>query len=146
MERRRRVHYLINKEMQLRFTARILFVTVLFALFIGFEVYITIWPVVSQWIPTGKHPEVMDLVRRQVLLRTILFSIPIIFVIISFAILVSHRVAGPLFRIYRTIDEVVSGGDVEPIQLRKKDELKELAGKINDLILVIKALREGKKT
>ena len=146
MERRRRVHYLINKEMQLRFTARILFVTVLFALFIGFEVYITVWPVVSEWIPTGKHPEVMDLVKRQVLVRTVLFSIPIIFVISSFAILVSHRVAGPLFRIYRTIDDVVRGEDVEPIRLRRKDELKELAGKVNDLIMVVKALREEKKT
>jgi phosphoenolpyruvate synthase/pyruvate phosphate dikinase len=51
--------------------------------------------------------------------------------------------AGPLYRIERTIDEVVRGEDVEFIRLRKKDEqeLKNLAEKINKLIELIKELR-----
>jgi len=141
MERRRRVHYLINRKMQLGFTLRFMFVTVLFALFVGFEVYLTVWPVVSQFVPR----ELMHLVRGQVLLRTLLFLVPIILVIASFTILISHRVAGPLFRIQRTIDEVVRGEDVENINLRKHDELKDLAGKINELIGVIRALRKPTK-
>jgi HAMP domain-containing protein len=141
MERRKRVHYLINRKMQLGFTLRFMFVTVLFALFVGFEVYLTVWPVVSQFVPR----ELMHLVRGQVLLRTLLFLVPIILVIASFTILISHRVAGPLFRIQRTIDKVVRGEDVENINLRKHDELKELAAKINELIGVIRALRKSTK-
>ena len=138
---RRRVHYLVNRKMQLGFTLRFMFVTLLFALFIGFEVYLTVWPVVSEFVP---H-ELMHLVRRQVLVRTLLFLVPIILVIASFTILISHRLAGPLFRIQRTIDEVVRGEDAEDIRLRKNDELKELAEKINELIGVIRKFRKPAK-
>jgi signal transduction histidine kinase len=142
MERRKRAHYLVNKHMQLGVTIRFMMVTILFALFIGFEIYISIWPVVSEFVPR----EVMHLVRRQVLVRTALFLIPIILVIASFTIIISHRVAGPLFRIQRTIDDVVRGEKVEYINLRKKDELKGLAAKVNELIAVVRELRGSGKT
>jgi signal transduction histidine kinase len=138
MQRRRGIHYLIKRQMQQGVTIRFLMVTILFALFMGFEVYISIWPVVSEFVPR----DVLSLVRRQVMIRTVLFLIPIILVIVSFAILISHRVAGPLYRINRTIDDVVRGENAEPIRLRKKDELKGLASKVNELIALIKKLRE----
>jgi hypothetical protein len=141
---RRRVHYLINKRMQLAFTARFLIVTILFSLFIGFLTYVTIWPVASAFVPKG----LIDLVQHQVLVRTILFSIPVILVITGFGIVISHRVAGPLYRIERTIDEAVRGEDVEYIRLRKNDdpEIKNLANRINDLIAVVEKLRESGTT
>ncbi|MBW2171383.1 MAG: hypothetical protein JRF69_05275 [Deltaproteobacteria bacterium] len=137
--KKKRVHYLINKKMQLEFTARFLVVTVLFSLFIGFLAYVTIWPVTEAFVPEG----LIGLVKHQILIRTILFLIPAIGVIIGFGIVISHRIAGPLHRIERTIDEVVRGEDVELIRLRKKDEqeLKNLADRINKLIGVIRELR-----
>jgi hypothetical protein len=139
--KRRRVQYLVNKRMQLAFTARFLVVTVLFALFIGFLVYVTIWPVASEFVPKN----LISVVKHQVFVRTILFLVPAMFVIIAFSVVISHRVAGPLYRIERTIDEVVRGEDVEQIRLRKKDdpELKNLASRINSLIAVIRDLRES---
>jgi hypothetical protein len=138
---RRRVHYLINKKMQLALTARFLVVTILFSLFIGFLAYVTIWPVALAFVPKG----VIDLVKHQVLVRAVLFLTPAMLVIIGFGIVISHRVAGPLYRIERTIDDVVRGEDVEYIRLRKKDdpELKNLADRINTLIAAIKKLRES---
>lgn len=136
---RRRVHYLINKRMQLTFTARFLIVTILFALFIAFLAYVTIWPVASAYVQEA----FIDIVKRQIFARTIWFLIPAILVIIAFGIIISHRIAGPLYRIERTIDQVVQGGDVEYIRLRKKDEpeLKNLSNRINDLIALVKELR-----
>jgi signal transduction histidine kinase len=127
--------------MQLIFTARFLVVTVLFALFIGFLAYMTMWPVASAFVPKG----LIDLVKHQIVVRTILFSIPAVVVIIAFGIVVSHRIAGPLYRIERTIDEVIRGEDVEVIRLRKKDEqeLKNLAERINNLLGVIKGLKSA---
>jgi signal transduction histidine kinase len=127
--------------MQLTFTARFLVVTVLFALFIGFLAYMTMWPVASAFVPKG----LIDLVKHQIVVRTILFSIPAVVVIIAFGIVVSHRIAGPLYRIERTIDEVIRGEDVEVIRLRKKDEqeLKNLAERINNLLGVIKGLKSA---
>jgi len=59
MKRRIRGHYLIKKRMQLGLSFRFLFLTILFSLFIGFELYISIWPVVSGLIPK----DLMDLVK-----------------------------------------------------------------------------------
>lgn len=135
----RRVRYLIDRKMQLTCTARFLVVTVLFSMFIGFLAYVTIWPVASAFVPKG----LIDLVKHQILIRSILFLIPAILVITGFGIVVSHRIAGPIFRIKRTINDVVRGKDVELIHLRKKDEraLKDLAESINKLIAIIRELR-----
>lgn len=87
----------------------------------------------------------MHLVKGQIFVRTIYFFIPAAFVIIGFSVVISHRVAGPLYRIKRMIDDVIRGEDVEYIRLRKKDEheLKDLATKISDLITMIRKSRES---
>jgi HAMP domain-containing protein len=43
----------------------------------------------------------------------------------------THRVAGPFYRFEKTFDEMIEGDISHPITLRKKDEGKELAQKIN---------------
>jgi sensor histidine kinase YesM len=132
-----RAKYLINKRIQLGLTFRFVFLTVLFSIFIGFEVYITIWPVVSGAIPGP----LMDLVRYQVIVRLLLFLIPIIFVITGFSIILTHRIAGPVYRLEKTLDELIEGKDVRYIKLRKNDELKPLAAKLNEVIRLFKELK-----
>lgn len=51
--------------------------------------------------------------------------------IIYFATRFTHRSAGPIFKISRTIDTMVSGNLSVRIFLRKKDEYKDIADKIN---------------
>ena len=123
-------NYLIIKNLQLGLTARFLFLTVIFALFISYEGYITIWPVVSEVIPR----DLSALVKHQVFFRLCLFTLPVLFVIVAFSIVFSHRIAGPLYRIEKTLDDFIAGKEVEPIRLRRGDELKELASKINQVI------------
>ena len=47
----------------------------------------------------------------------------------------SHRLAGPIYRIRRTLREHEEGRKVEPIVLRRNDEFKELADDINRLLV-----------
>jgi hypothetical protein len=66
----------------------------------------------------------------------IFIAIPIALLSIWFVALeLSHRIAGPLFRLEKELDERIagktSGGE---IKLRKKDELRPLVDKINKLI------------
>jgi signal transduction histidine kinase len=129
--------YLIKKSMQLGLTLRFLFLIIIFSLFIGFEVYITIWPVVSGAIPQ----DLFDLVMNQILFRLICFIFPIIFVIMTFSIVFSHRIAGPIYRLEKTLDRLINGEDVETIRLRKSDALKELVEKINSLVTMVKQSR-----
>jgi signal transduction histidine kinase len=129
--------YLIKKSMQLGLTLRFLFLIIVFSLFIGFEVYITIWPVVSVAIPQ----DLLDLVMDQIFFRLICFIFPVIFVITAFSIVFSHRIAGPIYRLENTLDRLIRGEDVETLRLRKGDALKEFAEKINSLIAMVKQSR-----
>jgi nitrogen fixation/metabolism regulation signal transduction histidine kinase len=54
------------------------------------------------------------------------------------ALLYSHRIAGPLFRLRKCVDMLSAGQDVEPIRFRKKDEFKELAESLNELRITLK--------
>ena len=134
MGKRKISNYLINKNIQLGLAFRFLFMLLVFTIFIGFQAYITIWPVVSSYI----SKELLSLVKYQIFIRVIFFSIPLLLVIIGFTIIITHRVAGPIYRFEVTLDSLLRDEDVRLINLRPGDELKNLADKINSLILHLK--------
>ena len=141
MRKRSIKNYLIKKRMQLGLTFRFLLLVILFSLFVGFEVYITVWPVVSKVI----SEDLITLVKHQIFFRLFFFSLPLIFVIVAFSIVFSHRIAGPVYRIEQTLDKLIQGEDTGCIHLRPGDELRELAAKLNDLIrIVAKSRLQGK--
>ncbi len=51
--------------------------------------------------------------------------------VIFITLILTHRVAGPFYRFELTLDEMINGDFSKKIWLRKKDEGKELANKIN---------------
>ena len=136
---KKRIHYLAKKKLQLKLTYNFMILTIIFASFIVFELYITVWPVVSSYIPEGE----LSLIRSQILFRLLYFSLPIIFVLAAFIIIFSNRIAGPIYRLERTLDKLIKREDVEPIHLREKDEFKELISKINNIIILLKNLQRG---
>ncbi len=139
---KRRVNYLINKKLQLGFAARFAFFTTLFSAFIGFQFYAIVWPAVSQFVPE----QAVSLIRHHIFFRGILFLTLVALLIIAISIVIFHRVAGPIFSMEQTIDRIVRGEAVEFIRLRKNDDLKDLAEKINGLITIIKDLKEPPST
>ncbi len=65
----------------------------------------------------------------------ILISLPVILgMILLWALEISHRIAGPVLRLEKALDDHISGDQTGPIVLREKDELKPLADKINELV------------
>ncbi|MCK5070695.1 MAG: methyl-accepting chemotaxis protein [Desulfocapsa sp.] len=54
-----------------------------------------------------------------------------VFVVIG-AMFITHRLAGPMFRLERAVNNMVSGQLDDVIYLREKDEGKELAGQLNE--------------
>lgn len=136
MKKRRR--YLIKTKLQLNLAFRFLIIISALFAFIGFEAYVTTWPVVSEFVPEDS----LNQVNRLIILRFSYFIFPILFVITAITIVFSHRIAGPIYRLERTLDRLIQGEDVESIQLRRGDELKGLAAKVNELILLVKKSRE----
>ena len=137
---KKRIHYLINKPMQYKLTLQFIILMVIFASFILVELYLTVWPVASSYIPQS----VSDIIKSKVLFRLLCFSPPIIFVLASFIIIFTNRIAGPLYRLEKTFDRLLQGEDVDILHLREKDELKPFISKINDIILYIKELKVQK--
>ncbi len=139
---KRRVNYLIDKKFQLGFAARFAFFTTLFSAFIGFQFYAIVWPAVSQFVPE----QTVSLIRHHIFFRGILFLSLAALLIIAISIVIFHRLAGPIFSMEQTIDRLLRGEAVEFIRLRKHDDLKDLAEKINGLITLIKELKESPST
>ena len=51
--------------------------------------------------------------------------------VVLITLLLTHRIAGPFYRFEKTMDEMIGGDLTQKIVLRKKDEGKDLAQKIN---------------
>lgn len=92
----------------------------------------------------GDYPAIVDPISVKYLdiaLPALLISWVVGLVMcISAGIFYSHRLAGPICRIRRTLQEAHEGKTVDPIVLRKNDEFKELAEDLNR-ILKDKSLR-----
>lgn len=58
----------------------------------------------------------------------------VLILIYYFGLRLSHRIAGPIYKIGITIDEILSKDEAKEIRLRKNDYFKELAAKLNVLI------------
>lgn len=58
----------------------------------------------------------------------------ILFIIWKVSLELSHRIAGPLYRLEKELDDRINGKAVGEIKLRPKDEFKLLAEKINKVI------------
>jgi len=128
-------NYLINRRMQLRITFECLFITILSSFLSGIVVYVTVWPVVKGYVPYALIHNAHD----QIVFRLLCYGFPLILFIAACCIVITHRIAGPLYNIEQKLDKLIQGENVEIITLRKDDELKELAAKLNKLILMLRS-------
>jgi signal peptidase II len=74
-------------------------------------------------------------VLGQNLLITVVVLVP---VMIGVGILVTHRVAGPVYRFEKYLSEIARGEDVGPCVLRDGDELQELCDRLNEAVVALK--------
>ena len=62
-------------------------------------------------------------------------ALPLIFLIIFFyAVIISHRLAGPIFRLEKDLDKIIEGDHSVRIRFRSKDCLDSLAVKLNQVL------------
>lgn len=66
---------------------------------------------------------------------------------IAVTLVVSHKIAGPLFRFKHTFKEMAAGNFSKQVKLRKGDQLADLATDFNHMITILRSqLVEAKKT
>jgi methyl-accepting chemotaxis protein len=88
---------------------------------------------------TAPDPQFLLVILPPLLLN----DLAIMVVAIVIGIFMSHRIAGPVYRIAEDIDRVLSGERGVRVRLRRRDALEELADKVNQLLEHIDDERAG---
>jgi methyl-accepting chemotaxis protein len=128
-----RKRYFIKKAFQTKFLMRFALLLGLQAILIGAVfMYIS-----SQTLTSGYYGSqfVVDKTAKFFFMPFLIMSLIVgIFIVVSGMVafmLLSHRIAGPLYRFEKTLNEIADGILTTRITLRKTDELKELQGAVN---------------
>ena len=138
----KRKQYFILPGLQLRF-ARFVIVfvfisSILTALTVFYTTFMMLGDKLADVYPQGRLAPIFKSVHLAFLLN-VLILLPIIF---CFSIVFSHRIAGPLPKIYEALRQIGRGDFRVNLILRERDELKDLAQEINEMA---KNLSEGEK-
>lgn len=138
--RRRRL--LIQRWFQIRYISLILGFMLFIALVSGYTVYVTTWVMLGEKLaavyPQGLLFEIVKKVNIALVLRLLILTPFVVFV----GLVLSNRIAGPIYRIKKHLRLISSGNYDMPLKLRKKDELKDLAESVNKMTKVLKSSRE----
>ncbi len=139
MQQYKRTNFLINKRFQLRFAffvcSWIFALSMIYPIVIFniFEFFIKGFADGNTVVPTLTSDKV-KLIENQVLV--VLGIIQLVFLGITFilTIFLSHRIAGPLFKLKRAIDDVKNGNVDQKIYFRKNDHFIELQDSFNEMV------------
>ncbi len=130
-----RKKYLINKSMQIRYMSMVAVLAAIICILTGWTVYMTMWGVFSEL--AGDHPRLYD---RFTEMNSLLAGRLLILIAggaaaaLVITLFISHRVAGPLYRMDKILNELASGSIPLRARFRKKDEFIELAAAVNSAI------------
>ncbi len=145
MMKRRRVRLFIARRFQIRYIAMILLFMFVISLVTGYTVYMTIWIMFGEKLaavyPQGLLREIAQKVNMVLILRLIFIS-PLVILI---GLVLSSRIAGPIHRIKRYLKKISLGKYGKRLELRKKDELHDLADEINVLVSKLDSAQKGRK-
>ena len=135
---KRRKNYLINKPLQFAYAGIAVWFLLIAIILVGtFTYYITLNTILNQLQIENQLVDANRIVSiiNSILIKRIgiLFTLVIFFALIL-EILFLHRIAGPIYRIEKTLNDIADGKEVQPIKLRKKDFFKSLATSVNKVI------------
>ena len=129
----RRKKYLVERGIQLRFArfviAFVFFSSILTGLTIFFTTFMMLGEKLMAVYPQGRLIEIFRSVYIAFFIDMLVIA-PVIFI---GSIIFSHRIAGPLPKIYQALKHIGHGNFEQHLVLRKHDELKELAATINEM-------------
>lgn len=132
----RRRNYFIKKELQGKYIFDFfIFViggSIIFTLIFSLLSYNTLTVVYEDYnLQIGKTPLVL---LKDILGSHWIFIVTAGFSVVVLSMFLTHRFAGPIYRFEKSVEEMIKGNFNFEIRLRKKDEGKELASKMNQLI------------
>ncbi len=131
MTKHRRRTYLIKTGLQLRYMGIIISTMLMVAFGVGWITYDTSWSQIANTpdLTLDKLSVIFDSVNNLLLRWIGIF----VLVIAALSILVSHKIAGPVYRLEETTKLIASGDLTHRIHLRQGDELRDLQDAFNKM-------------
>lgn len=131
----RRRNYFINKKFQTDFSIKFLVIIVIEAIMaLGLFLYLSKGTLTTGYIGSElKISRTYDFFLPMLLLSNIIIVGITGIIGIAVLIFMSHRIAGPMFRFEKVLDEISKGDLTYKFKLRQGDQFKELEKRINEL-------------
>lgn len=136
-QRRKRHRVLVNRKIQVGFALFLLWMIAI-AVFVTWTLtyYITWNGIMSHISPTGGLPGVIN-ETGLVVIRALLPALLLICGLGAWVYFyLSHRIAGPLYRVQKALEAMARGEYPEKVTIRTHDYLGELSGALNDFLAV----------
>ncbi|PIW32398.1 MAG: hypothetical protein COW28_06060 [bacterium (Candidatus Ratteibacteria) CG15_BIG_FIL_POST_REV_8_21_14_020_41_12] len=134
MEKKKRIHYLVNKSFQMKHAGMILILICLVLIVFAWTVYQSGWIPLTEKLsdvyPQGRLVTILRVLKLQLAIRLLLLM-PIIIIVSMF---LSHKTVGPLTRLERNIRAVSEGNLQMRLKVRKGDALFGLTQAINEML------------
>jgi len=135
---RPRLRYWLGSEFQFRYVLLTVFFGIATSTILGTFLFTIFWQVAMEeltWRTGSLMPvEVYAKVRFTFLVSTVVVGSVITFAAAAVSVWITHRVAGPLYGMNRTLTAWLNGDRRTRIKLRKHDELQDFAGSLNRLV------------
>ncbi|MEW6555985.1 MAG: hypothetical protein AB1349_01370 [Elusimicrobiota bacterium] len=126
----KRRQVLIDKRMQLKYAFMIGGVLVVMLLLVEYHTYLTIQSILPNILSSTIGKQI-----KQIHLWLAINSLIYIVFVAVVSIYISHKIAGPVFKLKKQIREIINSGDTSrKIFVRKGDELQDLVAVINELL------------
>ncbi|MBI4846720.1 MAG: HAMP domain-containing protein [Candidatus Omnitrophica bacterium] len=129
-----RKHFLVQRSLQFKYMSLVLFTILIVSGMIVLTVYFTHWTLMTEKFGGVQMGIALDEVFK-ILNLFLAFEIPIALIIAAFAsVLLSHKIAGPVYRLQKVAYEVSRGDLTRNVRLRRDDELKNLSAAFNSVV------------
>lgn len=143
----KRKKYFIDKPFQTKFIFKFCIIVIVSSLMIGGLILFLSQRSTTVAIENTKVvvKNTADFILPVVLVTIVVVSFFSSLVVLVVALLISHKISGPLFRIKREIGHVEDGDLTPDFQIRAKDQLKEIAKSLGDMCSALRQKHTGLK-
>ena len=130
-----RRRYLINRPLQLSYSGFIVWSVGIGMVIAWLVTYYTIWSLVLNQVSQDTQlPQILHNVNSRLLWTLAIPGLVLLLVVTWIQIFLSHRIAGPAYRLRKTITDMTQGLWPKSVQVRNHDFLKDVVEEFNLLI------------
>jgi methyl-accepting chemotaxis protein len=137
----KRRNYFINKKFQAEFISKFCILICLACVLMGIIVYVSSAKTVTTSFENLRLvvKSTADFILPALLLSSLAAAIIVSLACIGVLLFISHRIAGPLYRLERSLEQIADGDLTVETRLRSTDEGKALAASLNDMATKLKS-------